>query len=128
MLKLVRFAYASTGRETVVHVESFHCCVKDSLALGILETRLDNTRFWTPASDRIRHDLDKRFDQLERDSITRWFMLRSADKEGMVEFCRGKKIGTGVGFAYEGQLRDLYCHAVTPCIEDTIDDRRQAGA
>ncbi|MFM9847699.1 MAG: hypothetical protein ACKVP3_11130 [Hyphomicrobiaceae bacterium] len=77
----------------------------------------------TPVAEKLRHELDERFDQIDRDKLTRWMMVRASNNEKMeIIDCRGRPISPGIGQVFDNQLRKIFWGFVRPCIEDAVHD------
>ncbi len=74
----------------------------------------------TPAAEKIHHLLATRIEELDRDKLTRFQMARASEKDLEITDCRGKRIGVGLGFEFEGSLRKLFWQFIKPCIDDTV--------
>ena len=76
----------------------------------------------TPIAEKIRHDLDVRYQLINRDKLTRWQMARAENKDFGIIDCRGKPIGVGLGCAFDGSVRIVFWQFIKPCIDDTVQD------
>lgn len=77
----------------------------------------------TPVAEKLRHEIDERFTQINRDKLTRWLMARASNNANMeILDCRGRPISPGIGLVFQGQLREIFWDFVKPCIEDAVHD------
>ena len=76
----------------------------------------------TPIVEKIRHDLEVRYQLLDRDKLTRWLMARAANKDFGIIDCRGKPIGVGLGSAFDGSVRIVFWQFIKPCIDDAVQE------
>jgi len=139
----MRIVYRRLSRDALVHNSMFGargncggglvllCVCRSSAALtpafplpgerSGVSTQNVAARTWvTPIAEKIRHDLDGRYQLLDRDKLTRWLMSRASNKELEIIDCRGKPISTGLGCVFEGQLREIFWSFIRPCLEDAI--------
>lgn len=80
------------------------------------------TKAMTPAAESIRHNLETRYQLLDRDKLTRWQMARAANIDLRIADCRGKEIGVGLGTAFEGSTRQVFWNFMKPCLDDSIQE------
>lgn len=76
----------------------------------------------TPIAEKIRHNLDVRYQLINRDKLTRWQMARAVNKDLGIIDCRGKPIGVGLGCTFDGSVRLVFWQFMKPCIDDTVQE------
>ncbi len=76
----------------------------------------------TPTAEKVRHDLDARYQLLDRDKLTRWLMARAGNEDLGIMDCRGKPIGVGLGCAFDGSVRIVFWQFIKPCIDDAVQE------